>query len=164
MKDLNDRSWLKIPSDEWNFDGTLDPEMIEQTMIMIMTENRGIGLAANQIGFGKRVFVLGNESSKELPRPFALFNPSILGSDTETDIYEEGCLSFPQLYLKISRPKKIQVEYFDRKGDRHQEELDGLFSRCFQHELDHLNGVCFIDKTSKLKLNLALKKERKRNQ
>jgi len=90
-----------------------------------------------------------------------MFNPSILISDNELVDGEEGCLSFPNLWLKVKRPRQITAKYFDRKGKECIIELNNWDARCFQHELDHLNGVCFTNKISPLKLSLAMKKFKK---
>lgn len=157
---LSDRSKLKIESTPWVF-GEDDSEKLKNIMIQLMISNRGIGLAANQIGLDKNVFVMGSENMIDFPRPFILFNPRILEFKGTSYIDKEGCLSFPNLWLDVERNSKILVEYFDEKGDHHVTEFSDLAARCFQHELDHLNGVCFIDKVSRLKLQFAMKKMRK---
>ena len=146
---------------EWDFNQDQDPEKFENEMISFMLENKGIGLAANQIGITKRVFSMGSYSIPGFPQPFALFNPLILKSSKEMVLDEEGCLSYPGLYLKIKRPSWIIAAYQNSKGDIVEAKFDGYLAKCFQHELDHLNGVCFIDKVSQLKLQLAMKKLRK---
>jgi peptide deformylase len=161
MYNLSDRSKLTIKSSDWEFDKESNPRDLEQLMIAIMFENRGIGLAANQIGLDKRVFVMGSEHLDDFVKPFILFNPKILEVSKETSIYKEGCLSFPGMELAVTRPKSILVSYFDSEEKEHTVELHGLSARCFQHEYDHLDGVCFIDKVSQLKLQLAMKKLRK---
>jgi peptide deformylase len=152
-------SLLKISSD-WIFDSDQDPELFEKEMIDFMLTNNGIGLAANQINITKNVFVMG---SKNIPgfEPMAIFNPKILDCGEDTELFKEGCLSYPDLWLSIKRPKKILAEYQDSKGHTHTVELDGLISRVFQHEFDHLKGICFVDRVSQMKLQLAMKKLRK---
>jgi len=132
-------------------------------MIEFMLAENGIGLAANQIGLSKRVFAMGSYSIPGFPEPFAVFNPRILDTSEETTVFQEGCLSYPGLYLNITRPAKITAEYQDSSANLHTVEMDGYVARCFQHELDHLNGVCFVDIVSPLKLQLAMKKLRKQN-
>lgn len=161
MFSLEDRSKLNLTSTDWDFNCGQDPKALESLMLSIMFENRGIGLAANQIGLDKRVFVMGSDNIPGFIKPFILFNPRILEKSEETSIYKEGCLSFPGLELAVVRPKSILAEYIDRDGKPRTVELDGLSSRCFQHEYDHLDGVCFVDKVSQLKLQLAMKKLRK---
>lgn len=152
---------LTQSSNDWNFSADGDAKKLEQEMIKFMLINQGIGLAANQIGLTKRVFVMGSQSIAGFPEPFALFNPRIISASDETSVFQEGCLSYPGLYLNIKRPAKIIAEYQDSDANTHTVEMDGYVARCFQHELDHLNGVCFVDIVSPLKLQLAIKKLRK---
>jgi peptide deformylase len=147
-------------STDWDFKVDGDSEQLEKDMIEFMFDSNGIGLAANQIGMTKRVFTIG---SKNIPgfEPMAIFNPKILEYSQEEELFKEGCLSYPGLWLNIKRPKKIIAEWQSSKGDTITAELDGLIARCFQHEYDHLDGVCFVDKVSQMKLQLAMKKLRK---
>lgn len=149
-------------STPWNFSTDSGAEELEKTMCKFMTDNRGIGLAANQIGLTKRVFVMGSYNIEGFPSPFALFNPEILNVSEEETIDKEGCLSYPDLWLTVKRPSVINVRYQDSQGNFIEAAMSGLIARCFQHELDHLNGVCFVDKVSQLKLQLAMKKLRKK--
>lgn len=150
---------LRSRASEWDFAVDTDAEQIEKDMLALMTEQRGLGLAANQIGLLKRVFVIKLEDHE----PFAMFNPSLLNAVREEELAEEGCLSFPGLFLTIKRPATIEVEYFDKTGKSCIMSLTGIDARCFLHELDHLNGICFTDNVSQLKLALARKKQRKYN-
>lgn len=152
---------LTQTSTDWNFNVDTGAEILELAMIDFMSKNKGIGLAANQIGLTKRVFVIGSRNIEGFPLPFAAFNPKILESSQELAIDQEGCLSYPGLWLNVKRPERIVAEYQTSKGDTITAEMSGLIARCFQHELDHLNGVCFVDKVSRLKLQLALKKQGK---
>ena len=152
---------LEIKSDEWDFKLDQDPEKLEHDMIEFMITNRGIGLAANQIGLTKRVFVMGSDNIPGFPKPFALFNPLIIEASKDLVLDQEGCLSYPGLYLSVKRPSWIVAAYQDSHGTTREVKIDGYLSKCFQHELDHLNGICFVDKVSRLKLNLAMKKLRK---
>jgi peptide deformylase len=149
-------------STPWDFNSDRDAELLEKTMCEFMTEHRGIGLAANQIGLTKRVFVMGSYNIEGFPAPFAVFNPRIIEVSEEQDLDKEGCLSYPDLWLTVKRPVVIKVEYQDSKGNLHEAALSGLIARCFQHELDHLNGICFVDKVSQMKLQLAIKKLNKK--
>ena len=158
---LGPHETLLQQSSEWNFDEDTDADLLESSMIDFMIKNKGIGLAANQIGLTKRVFVMGSYSIEGFPEPFAVFNPRILNFSAEEELEKEGCLSYPGLWLSVKRPKTIIAEYQTSKGDLITCEMSGLIARCFQHELEHLNGVCFVDKVSKLKLQLAMKKLRK---
>ena len=148
-------------STDWDFTVDQNAEQLEQEMIDFMLANNGIGLAANQIGITKNVFVLG---SKNIPgfEPMAVFNPKILQVSKDTELFKEGCLSYPDLWLMIKRPKAIIAEYQNSKGETQTVEMDGLIARCFQHEFDHLNGICFVDRVSQMKLQLAMKKLNKR--
>lgn len=161
MFSLSDRSKLTTFSTDWDFNNGEDTHKLESTMLELMLANRGIGLAANQIGLDKRVFVMGSDNIEKFIRPFILFNPKIIEHSSETSVYKEGCLSFPGLELSITRPKSILAGYTDKDGKERSIELDGLAARCFLHEYDHLDGICFVDKVSQLKLQLAMKKLRK---
>jgi peptide deformylase len=154
---------LTMTSSDWIFGKDGDSVQLEKDMIEFMVNNNGIGLAANQIGLTKRVFVMGSRNIEGFPEPFALFNPKILEASKEQIIFKEGCLSYPGLWLSLKRPAVVEVEYQDSLGNTHQVVMSGLIARCFQHELDHLNGVCFVDKVSDLKLQLAMKQLRKKN-
>lgn len=149
------------PSTNWEFGVDGDAEQLEKDMIEFMLTNKGIGLAANQIGLTKRVFVMGSNTIPDFPVPFAVFNPVIKESSTEMVLDDEGCLSYPGLFLKVKRPNWIVAEYQDSKGTVKEIRIDGYLSKCFQHEFDHLNGICFVDRVSQMKLNLAMKRIRK---
>jgi peptide deformylase len=110
-------------------------------LLRLMAKERGIGLAANQCGYDQRVFVMSVNQ-----KYYHCFNPEIIESSTEQDEYKEGCLSFPGEFCTVTRPLKIQVKYFSAQGQETVEWLDGLTARCFQHELDHLNGLTMFDK------------------
>jgi peptide deformylase len=153
---------LTASSTPWDFNTDGNAEELEKNMIDFMLSNGGIGLAANQIGLTKRVFVMGSNQIKGFPAPFALFNPVILEAGGEMKLDREGCLSFPDLWLMVKRPEWIVAEYQDSKGNTHEIKIDGYLSKCFQHEYDHLEGICFVDRVSKMKLDLAMKKLKKR--
>jgi peptide deformylase len=148
-------------STDWQFGIDGDAIQLEKDMIEFMLANRGIGLAANQIGISKRVFVMGSNNIEGFPAPFAVFNPVIKEASTELVLDEEGCLSYPGLFLKVKRPSWVVAEYQDSQGTVKEIRVDGYLSKCFQHEFDHLNGVCFVDRVSQMKLNLAMKRIRK---
>jgi peptide deformylase len=141
----------------------VDPYQLEEEMVKLMYENNGIGLSANQVGIEARVFVIMPRNLVGVSTPFAVFNPKIIAAGDELEDGDEGCLSFPNLYFNVKRPANIVVEFLDRDKNPVIIRLDGIDSRCFQHELDHLDGICFTSKVSKLKLDLAIKKQRKRN-
>jgi peptide deformylase len=148
---------LKQKADDWNFSIHTDAVAVENEMLSLMRINRGIGLAGNQVGLLCRVFVMRTQDGRE----FGAFNPEIIKGE-ETVLGEEGCLSFPELFLPISRYQRIIARYLDSTGEERIIELEGIDARCFQHELDHLDGVCFTDTLSPLKLALALKKSQKK--
>jgi peptide deformylase len=123
-----------------------------------MYEAPGVGLAAIQVAEPIRLLV-ADVSPKEGPRdPIALVNPEILWSSEERSLYEEGCLSIPEYYEEIERPASVRVAYVDRDGKQHELQAEGLLATVLQHEIDHLNGVLFIDYLSKLKRDRVVKK------
>jgi peptide deformylase len=130
-------------------------------MLETMYAAPGIGLAAIQIGEPKRVIVmdLSREGEDKQPRYFA--NPEILSASEDTLPYEEGCLSVPEIYDEVQRPARVRLRYLNYQGEQVEEDAEGLFAVCIQHELDHLNGVLFIDHLSRLKREQAVKKVRK---
>ncbi len=127
-------------------------------MIETMYAAVGVGLAAVQIGIAKRIIVmdLDQKSGKRNPRVFV--NPKILWASEELATFEEGCLSVPEIWEDVERPARIRAEYLDRDGKKQTLEADGLLADCLQHEMDHLDGVLFIDHLSRLKRSIALRK------
>ena len=152
-------SVLKTKAVEWDFNTDTDAAALEVDMVKLMIDANGIGLAANQVGILKRVFAIRLTDQV----PFCMFNPKVITVSKELQTGNEGCLSFPDLWLDINRPQTVEAEYFDRQGKECKITLTGIDARCFLHELDHLDGVCFTDKISQLKLAMAIKKQRKRN-
>jgi peptide deformylase len=150
---------LKQKAERWDFEQHVNAAVIEREMLTLMKASNGIGLAANQIGLLRRVFVMKLTDGREM----GFFNPTILVGDNADIETEEGCLSFPNLWLKVKRSDKITAMYLDNTGKQCIIELEGLDSRCFQHELDHLDGVTFTEYVSELKLKMARKKQRKLN-
>lgn len=140
-----------------------DPEKIESEMISIMKQHNGVGLAANQIGLNSRVFVAGSDKIPGFISPQAFFNPVITRASEELVPDNEGCLSFPGLWLKVKRPKWIEVAYHDKTGNVVEARVDGYLAKVFQHEHDHLEGICFINRVSRLSFYLAQKKLAKKN-
>jgi peptide deformylase len=118
----------------------------------------GIGLAAIQVGVPKRVITADLAKKDEPPQPQVFINPEILWSSAERASYEEGCLSIPEYYEEVERPAQVKVKYLDLDGKPREIEADGLLATCLQHEIDHLNGVLFIDHISKLKRDRVTKK------
>ncbi|HEX7727145.1 MAG TPA: peptide deformylase [Rhizomicrobium sp.] len=121
----------------------------------------GIGLAAIQVGVPKRVLVMDIDQKDGKKNPKAYINPKILWASEEMATFEEGCLSVPEIWDEVERPAKIRAEYLDRDGKRHEIEAEGLFATCLQHEMDHLEGILFVDHLSKLKRTMAMKKLQK---
>lgn len=150
---------LKQKAERWDFENHVNAEVIEREMLEIMRELGGIGLAANQVGLLRQVFVMKLQDGREM----GFFNPHILLGNNDFKHSEEGCLSFPNLWLKIPRHDKITAMYLDNAGKQCIIELEGVDARCFQHELDHLEGVTFTQHVSDLKLQMARKKQRKLN-
>jgi peptide deformylase len=146
---------------EFDFDNPLtDPAQLEKDMIEIMLEKGGIGLAANQVGVKTRMFVMGHPKYRDHAQAF--FNPVIAGITEDTLEEEEGCLSFPNIYVKIKRPRGVLVRFQNSKGETQEAEFFGTECRCFLHEFDHLEGITYKDRLSTLKWALAVKKSIKR--
>lgn len=166
----------------------IDDNVKEQAVKMINTmyAHAGIGLASNQVGKLNRMFVMdlpdgvwqygeevdgvltidagyksGDRDEELVRKPRAFINPKVVWSSENKSVYEEGCLSIPQQYGEVVRPAKVRVEFQDIEGNTQEEEFEGLHSHCVQHEIDHLDGVLFIDYLSTLKRNMILRKMRK---
>ncbi len=129
-------------------------------MLTTMYEAPGIGLAAPQVDVGKRVIVL--DLSEEKDQPLRLINPALTWRSAETDIAEEGCLSLPGQYAEVKRPAAVKVRYLDERESEREIEAEGLLARCLQHEIDHLDGILFVDHLSALKRNMILRRLAKR--
>jgi peptide deformylase len=130
-------------------------------MLETMYAAPGIGLAAIQIGVPKRVIVMDLARPEEDKQPRYFVNPEILWRSEETAPYEEGCLSVPEYYDEVERPARVKLRYLNYHGEQVEEDADGLFAVCIQHEMDHLDGVLFIDHLSRLKREQAIKKVKK---
>ena len=122
-----------------------------------MLEERGMGLAANQIGITKRFFAIGHDSFDTFKKPVIIWNPQMIKHSEEKVIDVEGCLSFKNIWLKVERPKIIEIKYEDTQGETKFAKLDEMESKCFQHEFDHLDGITFNKRVSKLRWNMAKK-------
>ncbi len=128
-------------------------------MLETMYDAPGIGLAAPQIGVSKRLIVLDCVKEEGVPpRPLAMFNPEIIGSSEETSVYEEGCLSIPEIYADVTRPAEVEVKWLGIDGNEHQEVFTDLWATCVQHEIDHLDGKLFIDYLKPLKRQMITRK------
>ena len=137
----------------------LDRKSLSELLRENMLHYNGVGLSANQIGIMERVFVMySNVKEREI---IACFNPQILTISKKKVLMDEGCLSYPGLWLKVSRPDGVEVSYEDENGELHKKAMFGLECRVFQHEYDHMEGTDFTQKVSNLKLNMALKRLKK---
>lgn len=132
-------------------------------MFETMYDAPGIGLAAIQVGVPKRVLVIDlqeqeDDEGKPVRQPRVFINPELFEPSDELSVYNEGCLSVPDQYAEVERPAVIHARWLDEKGEQHEEKLEGLLATCLQHEMDHLEGVLFIDHLSRLKRDMVLKK------
>ena len=140
-----------------SIDGYDDKEQFEHDMIRLMLDEKGMGLAANQIGITKRFFAIGHDSFDTFQKHAIIWNPQVINSSDEKVIDVEGCLSFKNIFVKVERPKIIEVQYETTQGETKTAKLDGMESKCFQHELDHLDGITFNKRVSKLRWQMANK-------
>jgi peptide deformylase len=150
---------------------TAEIRKLVDDMFETMYDAPGIGLAAIQVGVAKRVVTMDlgkrknadredsdDSDEEDVKEPRVFINPEIVWSSEETSTYEEGCLSIPDIHEDVDRPARVKVKFLDIDGKAHEEEADGLYATCIQHEIDHLNGVLFIDHISKLKRDRIVKK------
>jgi peptide deformylase len=139
---------------------TLDSEVkkLADDMLETMYDAPGIGLAAIQIGVARRMLVLDVSKDGEDKQPLVFINPEVVSASDARSVYEEGCLSIPDYYAEVERPATITVKHLDRDGKQQIVEADGLLATCLQHEIDHLNGVLFIDHISKLKREIVIRR------
>ena len=148
---------LKKISDPIEKVGVNEKKLIDN-LFDTMYNSNGIGLAAVQVGILKRVLVVDVSNKDENNQPIVLVNPVIKNLSDEKSIYEEGCLSVPNQFAEIDRPSKCEVEDLDYDGEKKLLKADGLLATCIQHEMDHLEGILFIDYLSKLKRSMIIKK------
>jgi peptide deformylase len=137
---------------------TADLRALVEDMFETMYDAPGIGLAAVQIGVPKRIVTMDLSKKEGETNPRVFINPEIVWSSDDKATYEEGCLSIPEVHEDVERPARVKVKFLDLDGKRHEEEAQGLYATCIQHEIDHLNGVLFIDHISKLKRDRIIKK------
>ena len=130
-------------------------------MLETMYEAPGVGLAAPQVGVAKRIIVVDAARGEEPPSPYKLVNPEIVWTSDEDKVHEEGCLSLPTYYEEVTRPDRIRVSYMNENNEQKELEADGLLSVVIQHEMDHLDGVLFVDHISTLKRGMILRKLKK---
>ena len=135
-----------------------EEQKLMDDMLETMYAANGIGLAAIQIGIPKRVLVIDVSTKEETKKPLSLINPIIRKLSDDTSVYEEGCLSIPETFIEIERPKICEIEYIDLDGNKKELRCDGLMSTCVQHEINHLDGKLIIDHLSKLKKDFIIKK------
>jgi len=148
---------LREVADRWDFTVDGDANDLIRIMAKTMMENNGIGLSGPQVGINKRIFVMGNES-----KMYACINPEVVeATGNEMDI--EGCLSFPDLWLRVRRAESIKVRYYNAVGELIETEFSGLIARVFQHERDHLDGICYDARVGKLSLDMAKNRRKKRS-
>lgn len=148
--------FLKTKMDAFDFESNDAPKIAEE-MIRDMIKFNGVGLAANQVGLNGRIFVMKPQSGK----PYAVINPTIEKVSAKSKLDIEGCLSFPNLFLYVNRPDKIDVNFLDIEGKNVKMLLEDFEARIFLHEFDHLEGITFDTRVSKFKLQIAREKQRK---
>lgn len=141
-------------------------QVLIDDMFETMYDAPGIGLAAIQVGVPKRLLVMdlqekNEETGATIREPRVFINPEILQTSEEMSVYNEGCLSVPDQYADVERPRTVHARWLDRDGKRHEQELDEMLATCLQHEMDHLEGILFIDHLSKLKRDMVLRKLQK---
>lgn len=152
---------LREPAPNFDFENPImDPKELSEKLSETMDKYGGLGLSANQVGIPAKVFVMKTADKGNV----AFFNPEITQASQETELMTEGCLSFPDLFLNIKRSKAIGFKYQDENGEDQELVLDGIGARCVQHELDHLNGIIFLQRASRLKIERALKARPKNKQ
>lgn len=130
-------------------------------MLETMYDAPGIGLAAPQVGVSKRMLVIDIARDGEAAQPMKIINPEIIEASEDLATYEEGCLSFPDQFAEVKRPARAKIRYLDETGAAHEIDADGLLATCIQHEIDHLDGIVFVDHLSQLKRTMILRKLQK---
>jgi len=140
---------------------TAEIQNLIEGMVAAMHKAPGVGLAAIQVAVPKRIITIDTAKKDEPKNPQVFINPEILWSSDEKATYEEGCLSIPDYYEDVERPKAVKVKFLDLDGKPHELEAEGLLATCLQHEIDHINGVLFIDYISKLKRDMVMKRFKK---
>jgi len=152
----NDK-FLKTVCPPFDFKSTdIDTVDLSRSMLELMHENDGIGLACPQVGLNQRMFVMGLDGVE-----LVCYNPEILNESGKIITIQEGCLSYPDLFMKVKRIESIQIRYQDVLGKVNEDELTGIFARCFLHELDHLNGIVFLDRVGRVTTQMAKQRRHK---
>jgi peptide deformylase len=140
---------------------TKELRVLMEDMLDTMYDAPGIGLAAPQVGVTKRIIVVDVAKGDDAPNPYLMVNPEITWHSDEPFEYEEGCLSLPEQYAKVTRPDAIRLTYLDKNGAHQELDANGILATCIQHEMDHLDGVLFVDHISKLRRDLIIRKLKK---
>ncbi|WP_323763615.1 peptide deformylase [Marinovum sp.] len=136
-----------------------DLRVLADDMLDTMYAAPGIGLAAPQVGVMDRVIVMDCEKDEtQPPKPVVMFNPEIIAASEDLNVYEEGCLSIPEQFAEVTRPAEVRVRWLDRDGTLKEQDMDGLWATCVQHEIDHLDGKLFIDYLKPLKRQMITRK------
>ena len=149
---------LRNPTEKFNFDSPqTDAKELQDGLIETMEKYGGLGLSANQVGVDLSVFVMQTQDEGIV----AFFNPELVQISQETEMMKEGCLSFPDIYIMLKRPKVVVMDYQTVDGEKRSIQLEGIGARCVQHEIDHLNGIIFLQRASQLKIERALKARQK---
>jgi peptide deformylase len=149
---------LEKELDDFNLESPqYDPKQLKTDMVKCMLESNGIGLSACQVGLNFKAFVMGDSETNST----LCINPTVLQYTEETDLEIEGCLSFPNVYVKVKRPKEILAEFYNENLEKQTTKIVGYSARCYLHELDHCLGITMKDRVSKLKWEMAMKKARK---
>ena len=148
-------------SSSWNkndsIEGYNDIEKFEHDYVKLMLDENGMGLAANQVGITKRFFAMGHETFDTFQKHAIIWNPQVINFSKDKVVDVEGCLSFKGRWLRVERPRTVEVQYETTQGKTKFAKLDGMESKCFQHELDHLDGITFNKRVSKLRWDMARK-------
>jgi peptide deformylase len=153
-----DHPLLRTKLDRFNFvDPPINPHELANNLIETMIHYKGIGLSANQCGLPYRVFVLWSNPTK------VMFNPTIADTSNEQILLEEGCLTYPNLFIKIKRPKLVRIRYMDSFGEAHTDKFTGISARCVLHEMDHLNGILYTNRASTFHREQAMRQRKKIN-
>ena len=140
-----------------SIEGYDDIEKFEHDYVALMVDEMGMGLAANQVGITKRFFAIGHETFDTFQKRAIIWNPEVINFSEERVVDVEGCLSFKGIWLKVERPKTVEVKYETTQGKTGYAKLDGMESKCFQHECDHIDGITFNKRVSKLRWDMAKK-------
>ncbi|MBT5649235.1 MAG: peptide deformylase [Rhodospirillaceae bacterium] len=135
-----------------------DISRLMDDMLETMYAAPGVGLAAPQVGISKRVIVVDVARTGDAPEPMQMANPEIIEASSERSTVEEGCLSLPEHFAEVKRPERVRIRYLDRENEIRERDMDGFLATCIQHEMDHLDGILFVDHISGLKRGMIMRK------